>query len=592
MPAPCDGGPPALLAGDIDALVCRDQAVGLYGHARLGLLIGWGVAAALVPVYGPRAGMLPTLAWLAAVVAWQAAAWWRLRRFEAARAAGLPDPAPWLRRHVVQALAAGLILGGSMWVFYQPAFGEVRFLVLTVLLGIAAGCVMVFGNHPPSLWAFLLALALAVDARLVATASSASTGLTGAVLFAFYVVMLLQFARRHCALVAGSIRMRHEQQALVQALRVQTLQAQRASQARTRFFAAASHDLRQPLHALGYYSELLSSPAHAAEAAGRIRQCTQALEDLFNGILGVARLDAGKVVPRCRAVPLAGLQQRLHAVHASRASQQGLQLRWRIAAGLVVHTDPVLLERIAGNLLANALGYTRCGGVLVAARRRGPCVSLVVADTGVGMDAAGLDHAFDEFVQLDNPQRDPSCGVGLGLPTVRRLCQLLGHRLIARSAPGRGSWFELLVPACDVGGAGRLGQNDRNDLCDRLSGRLLLVDDHEPTRRALQQMLQQWGLQCDAAADAPQAAVLCAAHAYDGLLCDFRLPGADDGLVLLQRLRQQQGQARVAAVLSGERETPVLPEGVLWLRKPVRPVRLRALLMAALAPAGALDASP
>ncbi len=567
---------------DVEALLRREQVVSLYGLARPALLIGWGVGAALGTVYWPLAGPRVTLAWLAALVLWQVAMLLHVRRFEAATrgAAACWDPATWARRHAWAAGPAGFILGSAMWCFYSRAFGEMRFVVLMVLLGMTAGAGGGFGHHPPTGGAFMLGLALPTQARLLATRMPTGAGLVSAALFAFYVLMMLEFARRQCRLLEGALRMRHEQRQLVAQLRHKTEQAERANRAKSRFFAAASHDLRQPLHALSYYTALLASPPTPPETAERIAQCVRALEDLFDGILGIARLDAGRVQPRSRDVRVGDVQQRLRAVHDSSAAEQGLRLRWRIAEDIVIHTDPVLIERILGNLLSNALRYTRHGGVLVGTRRRGAELGILVADTGVGIAAQDLDSAFDEFVQLDNPQRDAARGVGLGLPTVRRLCELLGHRLIARSVPGRGSWFEVRVPPGTVHAqAAANWQATVPQGGDRLRGTVLLVDDHEPTRQALQRTLSQWGMHCDAAADADAARRLCAGHAYDVLLCDFRLPGAVDGLELLQELRARQARCRIAAIISGEGEEPVLPQGVQWLRKPLRPVRLRALLM-------------
>lgn len=577
-------------------LVPREQVLALYGHSRSVLLIGWGVGAAVVAVYWRTAGPRVTLGWFAAVMLWQFTSLHRLRTFEAAtRAPQGWDPGHWARRNAVAAGVAGLILGGAMWCFYRPEFGDARFLILMVLLGMAAGSVMVFGHHRPSVWAFMIGLALPTEVRLLVASRATASGLIGAGLFAFYAMMLLDFARRHAHLLEGAIRMRHEQRALVAELRRRTEETERASQAKTRFFAAASHDLRQPLHALSYYTTLLNAPSPPPDVAERISQCVRSLEDLFDGILGIARLDAGRVEPRRRDVRLNDILQRLRCVHASSAAEQSLRLRWHIPGDPLLHTDPVLIERVVGNLLSNALRYTVRGGVLLAARRRGKDLAIIVADTGIGMTPDELASAFDEFVQLDNPQRDASRGVGLGLPTVRRLCELLGHRLIARSVPGRGSWFEVHVPIGSEAVQTAAGDAaDPQVHGDRLHGRVLLVDDHEPTRHALQRTLSQWGLQCDTAMDAAAALRLSDGHMYDVLLCDFRLPGALSGLDLLQDLRGRQPRCCIAAVISGESEQPALPDGVQWLRKPLRPVRLRALMMSRLgaAPMQAADPPP
>ena len=285
--------------------------------------------------------------------------------------------------------------------------------------------------------------------------------------------------------------------------------------------------------------------------------------------------------------------------YAGQAERQGLRLRWRVPAHASVQTDPLLLERMLGNLLSNALRYTVRGGVLVGARRRGGQWWLQVWDTGVGIAPADQQRVFDEFVQLGNPQRDAAQGVGLGLPTTRRLAGLLGHGLVLHSQPGRGSCFTLAMAAladAPPGAAAVAAETPPAPGAQALQGRVLLVDDHIAARDALQWTLQRWGLACDVAGTAAEALALAGRSQdgprYDVLLCDQRLP---DGLGsdLLPRLQALQPALALAAVVSGDPPPPGWPPaGALaagqpaahWLAKPVRPMQLRALLMNALPP--------
>jgi len=196
-----------------------------------------------------------------------------------------------------------------------------------------------------------------------------------------------------------------------------------------------------------WYAGLLGRPDTPPEVPQRLRDSIQALASLFDSILGIARLDAGKLQARPQPVQLAGLVGRVVPQFAGQAEARGLQLRWRVPLHAVVLTDAVLLERMLGNLLSNALRYTLRGRVLVGARRRGAHWHLLVLDTGIGIAQADQQRVFDEFVQLGDAQRDAAQGVGLGLPTTRRLADLLGHGLQLQSVPGRGSCFRLVMEA-------------------------------------------------------------------------------------------------------------------------------------------------
>lgn len=300
-------------------------------------------------------------------------------------------------------------------------------------------------------------------------------------------------------------------------------------------------------------------------------------------MLDISRLDAGRVKPQLGPVAVGELLRRLASLYEGAAAAKGLRLRVH-APALWARSDITLLERVLANLLANALRYTERGGVLVAVRRAGETLRLQVLDTGIGIADDALDRIFEEFVQLDNPQRDPARGVGLGLATVRRLCLLLEHPVTVRSVPGRGSCFELRLPAAEAPAASAVPPGEAADQLP-LQGRVLLVEDHELVRESLAATLTGWGLHCDSAADGPAALALAARHAYDAVLCDWRLPAPLDGTQVLAAIRGLQPAIVLTALVTGETEASLgtVPVGVPVLRKPIRPIRLRALLSAHLA---------
>ena len=487
----------------------------------------------------------------------------------------------WARFYLFNGIALSLYWGLSLLYFVDPARPQIQFFIALALGGIAAGSTAIQSFYPPMMMSYLVCLILPFSVRMLAIGDLDHAYLgAGMLLLTTY---LLYYGYVHSRTLRRAIVLRHENAALVQQLSEKALALEAASQAKSQFFAAASHDLRQPLHALSYYASLLKPHEADAPHVERIEQCIGSLDDLLEGVLDISRLDSGRVTPHAAPLDVDAMLQRLASLYDGSAAARGLRIRVH-GAGQWVTSDAALLERVVSNLLSNALRYTARGGVLMAARRRADQLRLQVIDTGIGIAADQQERIFDEFVQLQNAQRDPAKGVGLGLATVKRLCALLGHPIAVRSQPGRGSVFELRLPvtpppttlaqAMPEVAQARMGQ-----------ARILVVEDHELVRESLVETLRAWELECDSAQDGARALELAAEHEYDAVLCDWRLPNGLDGVQVLERIRTLQPRLALAALLTGETASSLgtLPLDIALLRKPVRPIRLRALLSAHLA---------
>jgi two-component system, sensor histidine kinase len=374
--------------------------------------------------------------------------------------------------------------------------------------------------------------------------------------------------------------------------------AERSAAAQARWLATASHDLRQPAHALGLYLGALQalpvarSDAELAELAGRMRGSLAALEALLAGALDVSRIDAGAVVPQWDTVALAPMLRRLADEGALPAEARGLRLSLHMAPNpdggdALTVTDPQLLERLLRNLLTNAVKYTRDGGVLLACRLRRSesgqrLWRLEVWDSGVGIAEADQERVFEEFEQL-GASPGQAQGQGLGLAIVRRLATLLQLRVVLRSRPGRGSVFfvEGLVPA---------GHAPRAVVAQRLAERSLqslrvaVLDDDDAVRDATLRLLARWGVQAQDALLSLGQPVRPAPP--DALVADLRLRGAhaagDDGPATVARLQQAWGGPRPVLWVSAEPLSSALraqlPPGAVVETKPLSPARLRAWL--------------
>lgn len=374
--------------------------------------------------------------------------------------------------------------------------------------------------------------------------------------------------------------------------------AERADRAKTRFLAAASHDLRQPMHALTMFVVALQQETddqRRGELLTRVATATHAMGDLLDGLLDISKLDAGGMRVQLGAVSVKQLMARLHATYAGLAAQRNIELVLRGRAGWVL-SDPVLLERMLGNLVSNAIRYSPADGtgkVMVVARRSGPGLRFEVRDNGPGIPPESKEAIFEEFMQLDNPERDRSKGLGLGLAIVRRLGVLLGHPVGLRTRPGMGSTFSVTAPQtsaplqAEVVPSAPLARGSASSAHVLQGRRVLVVDDDVLARESLSRVALMWGADViESSGDGDILQPLIKDDWWpDLMLTDYRLRNGRDGLALLTQVQQEAAARhhRVQGVLiTGDTEEPALRglqrPGVQVLYKPVRPPELRQVV--------------
>ena len=372
--------------------------------------------------------------------------------------------------------------------------------------------------------------------------------------------------------------------------------AEHATIAKSHFLAAASHDLRQPLHALGLLvSGLAQSDAAKLEPklVAHIQSAADALQNLLDAILDISQLDGGNLVPRLSSFPLSQVLDRLAPGLSLLAQQQSLRLKVR-PTRLWVRGDQQIIERILLNLVGNALRYTRAGGVLVSCRRRrGATVRVEIWDTGAGIAEHACKEIFEDYVQLGNPERDHAKGLGLGLAICRRLADLLAVPLGVRSRLGRGSvfWIELpLVPTgvTTVSPAVGLALAGQASDCAHLSGTVLVVEGNALVRAGMEQAIAGWGARV-VLADSREEALRCcrdSAQPPDLTICNVRLARLLEGIEFAQDLRREfaaMGVLLISADVGDEARTAARRAGFTLLKEPVPPGRLRAALQQLLA---------
>jgi signal transduction histidine kinase len=366
-----------------------------------------------------------------------------------------------------------------------------------------------------------------------------------------------------------------------------THQLKLANLAKSRFLAAASHDLRQPLHALGLFVAQLDgkvATAEGCEVLARINSAVIAMDDLFNALLDISKLDAEVLKPNLTRFPVQTLFRRLETTFAEAAREKELLLRV-VPSGAWVRSDFILLERIMMNLASNAVRYTDCGGVVIGARRRGEMMRLEVWDSGPGVSSDQLQNIFAEFYQIAGPQGDRRGGLGLGLAIVERLCTLLDHRIEVTSNPGRGSRFAVSVPLASPGVAFPELTTQVPAIDEPCRGKqVVVIDDDAMVLAAMRGLLASWGCQAVTAGNVQAAITALAEHhtVPNLIISDYRLVAGETGFDAIARLRTAFGAAIPAFLISGdtapERLREAAASGFHLLHKPVQPNALRAMV--------------
>jgi len=369
-----------------------------------------------------------------------------------------------------------------------------------------------------------------------------------------------------------------------------TAQAQRTAEAanasKTRFLAAASHDLLQPLNAARLFTSALRQQsaldAESRQLAERIDTAFRAAEDLLDALLDTSRLDTGSTQPEIGDFALAELFDSLQSQFAVLAEQRGLRLRVA-PTGLAVRSDPQLLRRVLQNFLSNALRYTRHGSVLLGARRAGDEVRIEVWDTGPGIAAEQRARVFGEFQRLEQPSPWGEKGLGLGLSICDRIAAMLDHRLALHSRPGHGSCFAIVVPRAAAAPPRRQAVH-RGGSDEQLPLTVLCLDDDAAILDGMRALLGRWGVDCRTAHDVAAAAAELRRGPVDLILADYHLADDVDGLQALQQLRAARDPLPPAALITADGSSELKQRarafGYPLLHKPVKPAALRALLTA------------
>ena len=362
---------------------------------------------------------------------------------------------------------------------------------------------------------------------------------------------------------------------------------EQANVSKSRFLAAASHDLRQPLHALTFlFDAVKSADSDASRSAlfPKVDLSLNALGGLFNALLDISKLDAGAVDPHLENFHIFDVLQTVLEGFSHEVKQKGLRLKVHCSDLIVVRSDQVLLERISRNLISNAIRYTDSGGILVSCRRRNNHVLFQVWDTGIGIESSYQRDVFEEFHQVDNQHRDRKKGLGLGLSIVKRMCDLLAYTIDLRSVKGKGTIVSLLIPAGDASQCISEDIPEENKPWSIEGLEVLLIDDDVEVLEATTILLEKWGCHVTAAVSSADALAKLNGDGKnpDLVLSDFRLPSGANGVDAINAISEKLGIQVPGILITGdtqpERITMARNSGFKVLHKPLRPANVRTAI--------------
>jgi len=510
------------------------------------------------------------LGWLAAVLIEGAV---RLKAASAfAASAHLLDHVQrWARRWVLQAAVAGALWGAAAPLFFSPDDPTHQIVLVAVLLGVAFGSLTLYATHRPALLSFLPLALLPLTGSLVAEGSPSYYA--AAVVMLVLLVIAYLFGRNYSSAIYASVRNNYENEVLVDQLISEKRAAEEArgvaetaTLSKTRFLAAASHDLRQPLQAIGIYVALLRKRVQGPTAplVGNLSSAVDSLSRLVEELLEVSRLDAGAIQPRLQAVAIDDLLKELEQEFTPMAAAKGLRLRVR-KSGAAILTDQLLLLRVLRNLLSNAIKYTRSGGVLVAARLRGRMLSIEVWDSGPGIKDREQDRIFDEFYRGESGKSERgSGGFGLGLSIVKRICGLLQHPLTMTTRTGLGTRFRVEGPLAAPPARRAREAQPAEPVIRRLVGfTVVVIEDNEEILNSMTRLLRSWGADITSATSFNASLVrkLSLHPRVDLILADHNLGDSHvTGVEAAFRIRELVGQAVPVIMLTAVQSMEVLLE--------------------------------
>ena len=490
----------------------------------------------------------------------------------------------WNRALYLLAAALGACWGSIGILFFTPALMSIQLVIYLWIFGAAAlGALGVVALHQGYL-AFTIPLLLPIFISSCLQSNILYAGLAATIVI--YFAFLTYFSKNNNTTLVDYLRARFVNIDLAEQLARKNKVIEQVGRDKSQFFAAASHDLRQPLHAqVLFVAELKARTTDlgSREIIAYLENSIDSMRAMYSQMLDISRLDAGVVEQKVEVFQVSRVLSRLKSEFESQMVQKGLRFRV-VQSRHSIHSDQMLLENILRNLLSNALRYTSTGCVLIGCRYRNEQLVIEVRDSGLGIPEDQRQNIFDEFIQLNNPERDREKGLGLGLAIVTRISKLLHHPLSLNSCPGRGTTVSIAVPLAQISFHKAHIPGEILSTPDLSGLSVLVIDDDAAILKAMNSLLMRWGCVTLIASSEEQALKHLSGIDFspDVVVVDYRLRENKTGLQAIARVREYLDRSVPAIIITGdtsaERLRETIASGFMLLHKPIQPELLSDLL--------------
>ncbi len=470
--------------------------------------------------------------------------------------------------------------------YFFPLYGDATVLlfITVVLFGVTAGSVPGLSSFVPCYFAFSIPVMSGLALRQFSFENEMN--ISAGIFCLIYLFINLAFSIVIQKSLLQSIRLRFENSDLVRNLRMEKDKAISASSAKSTFLAAASHDLRQPLHAMGFFIESLKKHLGTETQSlllQKIEKTSDNLRGQLNALLDISKIDAGIIKPYVVPLSLEDIFKKLKIEFSPLAQERDISFRV-LPVSWIIESDAHMIDRILNNLISNAIRYTDRGGkILLGCRKRGDVLNIEILDSGIGIPAHLTDHIFAEYYQINNPERDQSKGLGLGLSIVKGMCDLLHHKIEVTSTVGAGTRFRITVPLSNRLPLSASDFNHQFNINSR-TGNIILIDDESDTLDAMSHLIEKWGhtvLSFEAEKD---ALGYLQQHNFtpDIIITDFRLREKRTGTQAINSINNHYKKNIPAIIITGDtakdRMLQAQESGHILLHKPILPAKLRTVI--------------
>lgn len=574
----------------LSAPVNQERVQILYTNTREGLLTYYAWWVSLVLVLGLSGASIVGLIVLVTVILSASLVQKKLQK-EFFNTENIKDENKWELKQTVVSSIEGLIVSSGAMLLLDLDKPLVVYVVVFLIVAAAFSAVLALVSSIKTYFGWMLVLLVPLTINL---------GLSGNSFYMIIAVLVMLVGLSTAALLAKnlheeflrSLQLRSENLDLLEVVKQERNiakkernRAEDANKDKTRFLAAASHDLRQPLHALGLFTDALEHKLNEPEQfelMGKVKEATTAMDGLLHSLLDISRLDAAVIMVEATPILIRNLLVKIVDSFQPLAESKNIKLRLECLPCAVV-SDVVLLENVLRNLLGNALKYTDKGSVYVRCEEVDETVSVSIQDSGIGISKENQQLIFSEFYQVHNPERDRTKGLGLGLSIAKRSCELLGHTLRFESELDKGSTFTLEMKASKLEHVEQA--EEASPIVKQLDATVLVIDDEDAILQGMEQMLTPWGCEVLRAANKADALIQLKQHGktVDLIIADYRLRENALGTDAVSAVHQAIGSNEVPVIIitgdtDPERLKQVQEAGYHILYKPVPAIQMRVLM--------------